>query len=369
MAAAEKKGQKDMSEFVKALLENQGASKIPGEYDWFAPLLGDWDFDYRDREGGKERHVEGEWLFRRALDGTGIEDLFICPSRSTRESNPQPDGEYGAALRIFHPEKKVYEMVYTTRGYMTRLEVKKENDQIVCTKLDNPNEKWVFGGLTGAAFHWRNVTVCENGEWRTNCEVFAVRKKNRYYGDVYADCPVFDDGSYCLRLIAEADAEDLLRVYSDEKAYPFFNSDNCRDDFRYTSPERMREAVRYWLWEYAERGFVRWSIYSHDAGEVVGTIELFHRDAGDFFTDCGLLRLDLRSDYEKEDVIQAILRQISAPAFAMFSCRMLATKAVPEAEERIRALAACGYEKSDQALIGREGVSYRSYWVLPKRES
>ena len=32
-----------MSEFVKALLGCQEASKIPEQYDWFAPLLGDWD--------------------------------------------------------------------------------------------------------------------------------------------------------------------------------------------------------------------------------------------------------------------------------------------------------------------------------------
>lgn len=358
-----------MSEFVKALLGNQGASQIPKEYDWFAPLLGDWDFDYYDGEGLKKRHVAGEWIFRRALDGTGIEDLFICPSRSTREYNPQPDGEYGAALRMFHPEKKVYEMVYTTRGYMTRLEVRKENGKIACTRLDNPDEKWVFDELTGASFHWRNITVQENGAWKTNCEVFAVRKKNRGYGDVYTDCPVFDDGSYCLRLIATGDAEDLLKVYSDEKSVPFFNSDNCNgDDFHYTSLERMREAVSYWLWEYERRGFVRWSIYSHEAGEVIGTIELFHRDAGDYFTDCGLLRLDLRSDYEKTDVIKKILQQIGGPAFDMFSCRMLATKAVPEAKERTQALAELGYEESEHAVIGHDGAQFKSYWVLGEKE-
>ena len=29
-----------MSEFVKALLECREVSKIPEQYDWFAPLLG-----------------------------------------------------------------------------------------------------------------------------------------------------------------------------------------------------------------------------------------------------------------------------------------------------------------------------------------
>ena len=35
------------------------------------------------------------------------------------------------------------------------------------------------------------------------------------FEDVYQECPVFDDGKYCLRLVAESDAEDLLKVYSD----------------------------------------------------------------------------------------------------------------------------------------------------------
>ena len=37
-----------MSEFVKALLECREDSRIPKEYDWFAPLLGDWEVDYYD---------------------------------------------------------------------------------------------------------------------------------------------------------------------------------------------------------------------------------------------------------------------------------------------------------------------------------
>lgn len=167
-----------MNGFTKALLGCGTASKIPEEYDWFAPLLGDWDFDYYDvKDGRRERHVKGEWLFRRALDGTCIEDLFICPSRDTRESNPQPDGEYGAAIRMFNPETKSYDMVYTTRGYMTRLEIRKEKEQIVCTVLSDTCAKWVFDRMTGDTFHWRNVTVMENGRWRTNCEVSAVRRE------------------------------------------------------------------------------------------------------------------------------------------------------------------------------------------------
>jgi len=66
-------------------------------------------------------------------------------------------------------------------------------------------------------------------------------------------------------------------------------------------------------------------------------------------------------------VIKKILQQIGTSAFDMFSCRMLATKAVPTAKERIQALVALGYEESDHALIGHDGTRYKYYWVLNKK--
>lgn len=54
--------------------------------------------------------------------------------------------------------------------------------------------------------------------------------------DVYRECPQFENSNYCLRLISPEDTADLWKVYSDEKAVPFFNGDNCHgDDFHYRS--------------------------------------------------------------------------------------------------------------------------------------
>ena len=76
-----------MDSFVDALLSGK-TDRIPDEYDWFAPLIGDWDCDYYDEpEEGRNRHVKGEWLFRRILEGTGVQDIFIFPSRATKETS------------------------------------------------------------------------------------------------------------------------------------------------------------------------------------------------------------------------------------------------------------------------------------------
>ncbi len=79
--------------FSEALLSS-ASGRIPDEFDWFAPLIGDWDCDYYDELiNHQKRHVKGEWIFRRILEGTGVQDIFIFPSRSTKEANPQPDGD------------------------------------------------------------------------------------------------------------------------------------------------------------------------------------------------------------------------------------------------------------------------------------
>lgn len=49
--------------------------------------------------------------------------------------------------------------------------------------------------------------------------------------NVYEKCPVFESEKYLLRMVEQGDAADLLSVYSDEKAVPIFNSDNCNGDY------------------------------------------------------------------------------------------------------------------------------------------
>lgn len=185
--------------------------------------------------------------------------------------------------------------------------------------------------------------------------------------DVYSVCPVMENERYRLRLVSQADCADLLKIHSDERAVPRFNSDNCHgDNFHYTTIERMRSAIEFWLFSYEKRYFVRWGIVDKRSCEAIGTIELFRREADDWFTDCGILRLDLRSDYEHEGDIWEILERIVPEAYALFDCSMIATKAVPAAKERICALERLGFTRSDEKLIGHDGTEYGDYFVRMK---
>lgn len=185
--------------------------------------------------------------------------------------------------------------------------------------------------------------------------------------DVYEKCPNFENDKYFMRLISIEDTPDLLKVYSDAKAVPFFNGDNCNgDDFYYKSMERMKQAVEFWIFSYNERYFVRWAIIDKEKSEVIGTIELFHREEDLHFYECGLLRLDLRSDYERTTEIENIIGLITPTAFDLFYCDKIATKAVPKATERRKALNSLGFVAADKKIVGNDGTEYGDYFILGK---
>lgn len=184
----------------------------------------------------------------------------------------------------------------------------------------------------------------------------------------YENCPIYENENYCLRLIETADAPDLFLVYSDEKAVPYFNSDNCHGDtFHYTLMEHMQGAIQAWRQEYARQGFVRWTILDKNAQRAVGTIELFNRKSDDYFNDCAILRLDLRSDYEQEAAIYEILSLIVPQTCELFTCQMIATKVKPFASERRAAVERLGFTASSENLIGgHDRKVYTNYFVLHK---
>lgn len=183
--------------------------------------------------------------------------------------------------------------------------------------------------------------------------------------NVYECCPTVSDEKYVIRLVQEADCADLLQVYSDERAIPLFNSDNCHgDDFHYRTLARMMQGIHMWMNSYRASAFVRWSIVDRKEGCAIGTIEMFRREAEDEYNDCIILRLDLRSDYESAKEIEMILALIVPPSFSWFNCERMATKAKEFARERIEALRRMGFEKSSEKLIGHDGTEYGDYYVL-----
>lgn len=186
--------------------------------------------------------------------------------------------------------------------------------------------------------------------------------------DVYENCPVWENENFLLRLVEERDTKDLLEVYSDKNALPFFNSDNCHgDNFYYPTEERMLEAVRFWIDSYEKRWFVRFTVIDKSVSKAVGTVELFHRKSDDAFHDSGVLRLDVRSGYEREEILSDIFQLVIEPSFDLFHCDEIITKVPIYAVERICAAQKAGFVKSEHLMVGTsDGYAYNGYWTVNK---
>ena len=156
----------------------------------------------------------------------------------------------------------------------------------------------------------------------------------------------------------------MLKVYSDKNALPFFNSDNCDgDNFYYATKERMFETMSFWTMAYQNGWFARLSIVDKALSTVIGTVELCIRSSEDDFNNMGILRLDVRSDYEKENKLYDVFSLITPKVEKMLGCKGIITKAPIYAVERIKAIQKAGFTKSKHLLIGKTGYAYDGYWT------
>ena len=169
-----------MNQFQSALLADAPKSELQGKLNLFGQFVGDWEFEgIFGKDTAGEWRVLGEWLFSWILNGTAIQDVFICPSRKELEENPHPDAEYGTTVRFYNPTTDTWNMCYGFYGSMTLLEAKQVGEQII---VENKSEtdgltQWVFSDITSNSFHWQNRTSNDDGiTWNVIFELYARKK-------------------------------------------------------------------------------------------------------------------------------------------------------------------------------------------------
>ena len=173
--------------------------------------------------------------------------------------------------------------------------------------------------------------------------------------DPYIKCPVFETEHFTLRLVTQEDAKDLLACYSDPKARPFFNADNCVQDFCFDTLEQMSETIGFWLEDYRNRVYVRFAVVDKETKKAIGTVEA-----------CGVLRVDLASAYETREYILELLNLINEEFFELFGAKQYVIKVIPKATERLAAVKAAGYQPCEWAYDGEE--AREDYYCRQKPE-
>lgn len=172
-----------MNEFVKALISEGKSPLIPDDQNLYGNLVGTWDFDWYDHlEDPEPRHAKGEWIFHWILEGLAIQDIFICPSRDTRDVAPQPDAAYSTSVRMYNPQKNAWDVLYTEWGCATQLEARRETDifgeVIVQQVVGNDRLRWIFSDITPDSFRWQRMALyADDTFWKMEAELIAVRRK------------------------------------------------------------------------------------------------------------------------------------------------------------------------------------------------
>ncbi len=178
--------------------------------------------------------------------------------------------------------------------------------------------------------------------------------------DVFTVCPEYETGHFKIRKLEAGDVEELFPCYSDPEAARYFNGDCCGDDFYYTDKEKFRECVEYWLSRYEARDFVRWSILDKGTGLLVGTIEvcpsLKYAVDGKMM---GILRIDLRSEYEKQAVLEELMDILMVNIYEDFQVASVIMKIQKDAEERQKLI------KKYQFVSAKEecNISLEDYYI------
>lgn len=174
----------------------------------------------------------------------------------------------------------------------------------------------------------------------------------------YATCPVFETAHFTIRLVAEADAEDLLACYGDLRARRLFNTDNCPPG-QFDHPEWVRELVRGWIErDYANGNFIRFAVVDRQTQKAVGTIEIYDRKCQQSDRTTGILRIDLAPAYEKKALLSELLDVSCNIFFNIFHTETILHQAIPDAADRIAALRAGGFAPIE--IEGRE--HYYARW-------
>ncbi|MDP4239984.1 MAG: hypothetical protein Q8904_11000 [Bacteroidota bacterium] len=170
--------------FIKSLVASTPHPSTYEKLQPYEPLIGDWEFDWvGHNQDGTTWTVPGEWFFSWILEGRAIQDNWICPSLSLRNTGKYPAGQYGTTIRFYDENEDSVKVIWIG-AINTQLNLFKavfsENQiiqqEIMIGQKQNP-AKWVFKDLKAESFKWEAYQSEENRKvWKLTQEVFARRK-------------------------------------------------------------------------------------------------------------------------------------------------------------------------------------------------
>ncbi len=169
--------------FETALLASGPSPELATEdrlYDW---LIGSWDARVVDyAPDGSKKENTGEWHFAYILEGRAIQDVWISPPRSQRDSTiPRTNNRYGTTIRFFHPDKRQWHITWINpvSGSINLLIARRDGGDIVQEGGDAEGIiiRWVFTDIESNSARWYGERSMDGGRtWKLESEFFLKRR-------------------------------------------------------------------------------------------------------------------------------------------------------------------------------------------------
>ncbi|HEX8650721.1 MAG TPA: hypothetical protein VF708_07755 [Pyrinomonadaceae bacterium] len=172
------------SDFAQALMAKGPAAQLGEAASVYAWLIGSWDvrvIDYGD--DGTKRESTGEWHFAWVLEGRAMQDVWISPPRSQRDSSPpQPGNRCGTTLRVYDAGIGAWRMTWNNpvSGAHDELTGRRKGSDVVQEGRDREGNliRWVFTDITRDTFRWYGEQSLDGGKtWRLGAEFFGKRRQ------------------------------------------------------------------------------------------------------------------------------------------------------------------------------------------------
>jgi hypothetical protein len=175
------------SYLLQVLGSSTRSNELTDQEDIFGWLIGSWEatvFDYA--ADGTARESSGEWHFGRVLEGRAIQDVWIVPPRSQRNSKTlsKQNNRYGTSLRVYDREIGAWRVTWfnPVTGVRNDLVSRRQGADIVLegTSADGHKIQWSFKDIAPTSFRWLGEYLESDGKtWRLQAEFRARRIEDR----------------------------------------------------------------------------------------------------------------------------------------------------------------------------------------------
>jgi hypothetical protein len=173
---------KNLSAMIEALGSDGPHPDLGPKLQLFGQFVGSWDVEITNyKADGSREVVQGEWHFGWVLEGRAIQDVWIAPKRSLRETANGVTGDYGATLRFYDPKIDAWRSTWIgpVKGYVLPFIARQIGDEIVLEGNfeSGKSRKWIFSAITSESFKWRAVESDDGWLTQQKVQEMSARRK------------------------------------------------------------------------------------------------------------------------------------------------------------------------------------------------